>query len=98
MDRDFMIALNQLRLIAGRPIKVNSGYRCAKHNKAVGGASHSQHLVGRAADIVIAGLTLNEMVELAERIDVFHNGGIGVYLQAGFIHVDSRGYRARWKK
>jgi len=98
MDRDFMIALNQLRLIAGRPIKINSGYRCAKHNKAVGGASHSQHLVGRAADIVIAGLTLNEMVELAERIDVFCNGGIGVYPQAGFIHVDSRGYRARWKK
>ena len=98
IDRGFMIALNQLRELAGRPIKINSGYRCAKHNAAIGGAPHSQHKLGKAADIVIAGLTVNEMVELAEQVDAFRNGGIGAYPQAGFIHIDNRGYRARWTK
>ena len=35
----------------GRPVTVNSGYRCAKHNREVGGVSASQHLRGEAADI-----------------------------------------------
>lgn len=35
----------------GKPVCVNSGYRCAKHNAAVGGVSNSQHLRGEAADI-----------------------------------------------
>lgn len=35
----------------GMPIVVNSGYRCARHNKDVGGVANSQHLRGEAADI-----------------------------------------------
>ena len=35
----------------GEPIIVNSGYRCVKHNKAVGGVANSQHTKGEAADI-----------------------------------------------
>ena len=35
----------------GLPIIVNSGYRCERHNKAVGGVANSQHLRGEAADI-----------------------------------------------
>jgi hypothetical protein len=35
----------------GKPIIVNSGYRCPKHNKEVGGATNSQHMEGEAADI-----------------------------------------------
>ena len=35
----------------GKPIYVNSGYRCSIHNAAVGGASNSQHMRGEAADI-----------------------------------------------
>ena len=33
------------------PIRINSGYRCPELNRAVGGASNSQHLRGEAADI-----------------------------------------------
>lgn len=43
--------LDPIRENLGRPIIVNSGYRCAKHNSEVGGAKYSQHLVGEAADI-----------------------------------------------
>ena len=33
------------------PIKISSGYRCERLNKAVGGAKNSQHLTGEAIDI-----------------------------------------------
>lgn len=44
--------LQPLRDIYGKPIHVNSGYRCPKLNKKVGGVSTSHHLRGFAADIV----------------------------------------------
>ena len=43
--------LDPLREAWGRPIIVNSGYRCAELNKAVGGSPTSHHLWGMAADI-----------------------------------------------
>lgn len=43
--------LQPLRDMYGRPIVVNSGYRCPELNKAVGGAKNSQHMTGQAADI-----------------------------------------------
>ena len=43
--------LDPLRAAWGAPIIVTSGYRCPALNKAVGGASSSQHTLGEAADI-----------------------------------------------
>lgn len=43
--------LDPLREWYGKPIVVNSGYRCPALNKAVGGATTSQHMSGQAADI-----------------------------------------------
>lgn len=43
--------LDPLREMYGKPITVNSGYRCPKLNDAVGGAKNSQHMRGEAADI-----------------------------------------------
>ena len=43
--------LDPLREWYGRPIYVNSGYRCPELNKAVGGSPYSFHLTGCAADI-----------------------------------------------
>ena len=43
--------LDPLREKYGKPIRVNSGYRCEKLNKAVGGSNTSQHKYGLAADI-----------------------------------------------
>ena len=89
-------ALQELRDLAGLPVRVTSGYRCPEHNRAIGGATRSQHLLGTAADIVVRGMTPAEMYRLAEDIEAFHNGGIGVYPDKGFIHVDVRDGRARW--
>ncbi len=43
--------LEPLRVYYGRPIIISSGYRSPPLNKAVGGVSNSQHLLGEAADI-----------------------------------------------
>jgi uncharacterized protein YcbK (DUF882 family) len=51
-------------------------------------------MVGRAADIVIRGLTPIQMAEWAGLIEAFREGGIGIY--PGHVHVDVRGVRARW--
>lgn len=85
--------LQALRDLAGRPVIITSGYRCARHNNAVGGADGSLHTSGQAADIVVGGLAVHQMYALAEQIPVF--GGIGVY-DDGFLHVDVRPKRARW--
>ena len=45
--------LDPLREAWGGPIHVNSGYRCPELNRAVGGAPHSQHMKGEAADITV---------------------------------------------
>ncbi len=43
--------LQPIRDLYGKPITVNSGYRCEALNKCVGGARTSQHMTGQAVDI-----------------------------------------------
>lgn len=45
------LVLQPIRDVTGLPIHVNSGFRCKRLNKRVGGVSDSQHLFGLAADI-----------------------------------------------
>ena len=47
--------LEPLRVAMNEPIKIGSGFRSYELNKAVGGASNSQHLKGQAADLCIDG-------------------------------------------
>lgn len=51
MDKGFMGQLDEARHMAGVPYIITSGYRCAKHNAAVGGSPTSSHQHGIAADI-----------------------------------------------
>ena len=43
--------LDPLREWYGKPVYVNSGYRCPELNKAVGGVENSFHVSGCAADL-----------------------------------------------
>jgi len=93
ISQDLMNKLEVLRSKLGnRKITIVSGYRCPSHNKAVGGAKNSQHLYGRAADIIVEGVAPSTVANAAESI--FSNGGLGRYKT--FTHVDVRGYKARW--
>ena len=84
--------LELLRQRFGRPVIINSGYRTPEHNAKVGGSKNSLHVQGKAVDIrKVEGYTIDEMAELAEEIGF---DGIGKYNWG--IHVDIRGYKARW--
>lgn len=55
-----------------KPIFINSGYRCEKLNKIVGGVKTSQHLTGKAADITAGSKKLNkELFNLIKDYYVF---------------------------
>lgn len=94
LSLELIAGLQELRDRAKCPLHINSGTRCSKHNKEVGGTSNSQHLFGRAADVWADNLTPQELYKLAENIKVFRDGGIGLYNT--FIHVDVRRGRSRW--
>ena len=63
--------LDPLREKYGKPIRVNSGYRCEALNKAVGGAKTSQHLTGLAADITAGSRLENKkLFMLAQQLNL----------------------------
>jgi len=49
--------------VGGKPIMVNSAFRCKALNDAVGSKDTSQHRVGCAADIRVPGMTPDEVVK-----------------------------------
>lgn len=57
--QNIQVLAEQLQLIRdeiGKPISITSGYRSANHNARIGGAKHSYHVRGMAADIQVAGM------------------------------------------
>ena len=63
--------LDPLREAWGKPIHVNSGYRCRALNKAVGGVPASQHMRGEAADITAGGKEANrELYSLLRQLNL----------------------------
>jgi len=87
--------LEALRFALGaKPVIIISGYRCADHNKAVGGDEKSYHMFGMAADIFVSGVTTKSLVAKAESAGF---DGIGIYVEKAFIHVDVRGYPSKWE-
>jgi len=56
--------LEQVKVaVGGKPIMVNSAFRCKALNDAVGSKDTSQHRVGCAADIRVPGMTPDEVVK-----------------------------------
>ena len=78
--------LDPLREWYGKPIYVNSGYRCPALNKAVGGVASSQHLTGQAADIDVNDRAENRrlMKHIEDNLDfdqlIWENGGAWVHV------------------
>ena len=94
---ELLEGLEALRVALGnKPILILSGYRCRAHNTAVGGSAGSQHTKGLAADIAVEGVRLSDVFRAAAGMPCFFSGGIGVYPDEDFLHVDIRGTRARW--
>lgn len=49
--------------LGGKPIIVNSAFRCKQVNDAVGSKDTSQHRIGCAADIRVPGMTPDQVVK-----------------------------------
>jgi zinc D-Ala-D-Ala carboxypeptidase len=85
MEVAFLDRLQEIREEFGKPMRVNSGYRCPVHDAALGGKG--PHQTGRAVDIGISGSDALDLVELARGYGMT---GIGIK-QSGasrFLHMD----------
>ena len=72
--------LERMRQLCGSPLELSCAYRCPKH------------VYGIAADVQTPpGLTPEELLRVAEQAGA---DGIGLYTWG--VHVDVRGYAARW--
>jgi hypothetical protein len=56
--------LEQVKVVlGGKPIMINSAFRCKQVNDAVGSKDTSQHRTGCAADIRVPGMTPDQVVK-----------------------------------
>lgn len=71
-----------LRAGVGKPMRIVSGYRCPVHNRAVGGARYSRHMLGQAVDVPAGYCTVDQAKAAGFR-------GIGV-CRGRVVHLDIR--------
>lgn len=94
-------ALEKIRTtMEDQPLTIASGYRTPSYNARIGGASRSQHMKGRAADIYPPQKSqvrrLHKIVLLLIRQGDIPQGGVGLYRWG--VHYDIRGVKARWSR
>ena len=98
IDKRLSEGLQRMRDDIKKPITITSAFRTPEHNKAIGGAQPSQtsegsqHLFGKAADIVVAGMTPAQVAAVARR-----HGFTGIGTYRTFTHVDVRDKPAEWR-
>ena len=95
VDHELLTVLEEVRDHFNAPVKINSGNRCFNYNHQIGGSSSSQHLLSKAADIVVKGIDPQDVYDI---LNLWYPGnyGIGLYKLQGFLHFDVRSCKARW--
>jgi hypothetical protein len=85
INTEAMDKLQSLRNRLGKPLIVRSGYRSPSHNRAVGGAPASKHMLGTAFDIAMSNHDPVAFTEAARAVGFL---GFGTYPRSGFMHID----------
>jgi uncharacterized protein YcbK (DUF882 family) len=92
IDPQLIDLLERIRRTLGtaQPVHILSGYRTAATNRLLrvegwGPAAHSEHLLAKAADISIEGVSLAHLRQAALSLRA---GGVGTYRRWQFVHVD----------
>lgn len=88
-----VMVLESIRSYFGAAVTINSAYRTPQRNAKIGGAAHSQHCYGTAADIVVKGKTPAQVAAYARQL-MPGWGGVGIY--KSFTHIDVRETQADW--
>lgn len=91
------VQLEIIRAHFNAPVRINSGYRNLEYNRNIGSKDTSQHVLGTAADIVVSGVSPDDVADAIEFLintGMLKEGGVGRY--NSFTHYDIRGSRARW--
>lgn len=95
--RELAENLQVLRDYIQKPITVISGYRSPSYNKKIDGARRSQHLLAKAGDLIVKGMSPDEVkaaiIHLIKE-GKMKKGGVGLYTH--FTHYDVRGFNRRW--
>lgn len=92
VDTKLLDVLVKVRDHFGRKMEITSGCRCSTWNKKQGGAPGSWHLVGRAADVKVEGVTPQLVAEAAAQY-----GATGIKTYASWTHIDTRS-GASWRE
>jgi peptidoglycan hydrolase-like protein with peptidoglycan-binding domain len=71
----------------GGPLSINSGYRPSAVNRAIGGASQSQHIYGLALDIAPINGSVWDLFDVCKASSCV---GLGRGQKKGFVHIDWR--------
>lgn len=97
MNETFMRRLQMLRNLYRKPMHISSGYRTALYNAQIGGAEHSLHLQGLAADVLVSGAEAYELIGLALTVGF---KGMGIQQKGAhgsrFVHLDLRETPTVW--
>ena len=101
VDDALMLLLQCIREHFGKAVTITSGYRTPAHNAKAGGTRFSQHLYGKAADIRVQGISVERVYAYADKL-LGNAGGCGIYPPGlgrtnGWVHVDVRKDKSRWK-
>lgn len=94
---ELMRRLELVRDYWDMPVTLLSCYRTEDYNRRIGGAKASQHLLGKAGDIVIAGTppaAVYTVVDWMMKNGTIPDGGLGKYKT--FTHIDI-GPPRRWR-
>lgn len=91
--------LDEVRDRLGAPINILSCYRSPAYNRCIGGARNSHHVKFNAIDWRCSRGSPREWLQVARdvrRSNREFKGGIGLYTNSRFIHIDTRGSIADW--
>lgn len=90
------LVLDPIREHFGEPIRVTSGYRCAKLNEVIGGSSKSQHMA-KNGDCAVDFKFLSDSIDLVkvfkwitEESKLSYDQCISEFLPNGWIHISYR--------
>ena len=83
------------RSIGDIPLLPSSGNRCPIYNKLKEGEEDSKHLISKACDFRMPGISVVEIYNYLNR-KYPNKYGLGLYIKDGFVHLDVRSNKARW--